>query len=183
MQPFELQYRMIIEGTFQEVKEQIVKLTVDEAFLRYKDRVFSAAFNVCQNWSDADDVVQSTFLKYHNLDLAFESEEHLKAWLLRVATNHSRDLTKSFWQRNRVPWEDYMNDLPFEEPEDSRLFEAVMKLPDKYRVVIHLFYYEDYSITEIAQILNRREGTVKSQLNRGRKLLKTMLMEEWEDDE
>lgn len=76
-----------------------------------------------------------------------------------------------------------MNELPFEEPEDSRLFEAVMRLPDKYRIVIHLFYYEDYAIAEIAQILNRREGTVKSQLNRGRKLLKTMLMEEWDDDE
>ena len=183
MQPFEPRNRMIIEGTFQEVKEHIVRLSVDEAFTRYKDHVFSAAFNVCQNWTDADDVVQSTFLKYYNLDLAFESEEHLKAWLLRVAINHARDLTKSFWQRNRVPWEDYMNELPFEEPEDSRLFEAVMRLPEKYRVVIHLFYYEDYAITEIAQILNRREGTVKSQLNRGRKLLKTILMEEWEDDE
>ena len=76
-----------------------------------------------------------------------------------------------------------MNELPFEEPEDSRLFEAVMRLPDKYRIVVHLFYYEDYTIAEIAQILKRREGTVKSQLNRGRKLLKTMLMEEWNDDE
>ena len=76
-----------------------------------------------------------------------------------------------------------MNELTFEEPEDSRLFEAVMRLPDKYRIVIHLFYYEDYTIAEIAQILKRREGTVKSQLNRGRKLLKTMLMEEWDDDE
>ena len=76
-----------------------------------------------------------------------------------------------------------MNELPFEEPEDNRLFEAVMRLPDKYRIVVHLFYYEDYTIAEIAQILKRREGTVKSQLNRGRKLLKTILMEEWEDDE
>ena len=58
-----------------------------------------------------------------------------------------------------------------------------MRLPDKYRIVVHLFYYEDYTIAEIAQILKRREGTVKSQLNRGRKLLKTMLMEEWNDDE
>lgn len=174
---------MIIEGTFQEVKEHIVRLSVDEAFSRYKDRVFSAAFNVCQNWADADDVVQSTFLKYYNLDLPFESEEHLKAWLLRVAINHAKDMTKSFWKRNRVPWEDYMNELPFGEADDSRLFEAVMRLPEKSRVVIHLFYYEDYAITEIAQILNRQEGTVKSQLNRGRKLLKTMLMEEWDDDE
>ena len=76
-----------------------------------------------------------------------------------------------------------MNELEFETPEDSRLFEAVMRLPDKYRTAIHLFYYEDYSIREIAGILRCREGTVKSQLSRGRTLLKTMLKEEWDDDE
>ena len=74
-----------------------------------------------------------------------------------------------------------MNDLPFEQEEDSRLFDAVMRLPKKYRIAIHLFYYEDYSVREIAEILNCREGTVKSQLNRGRKLLKSMLLEEWND--
>ena len=155
----------------------------DLAVERYADTIYRVAVHAAPRMADAEDVVQDTYEKLLQRTEGFASEEHLKAWLLRVAINHSRDLTKSFWQRNRVPWEDYMNDLPFEEPEDSRLFEAVMKLPDKYRVVIHLFYYEDYSITEIPQILNRREGTVKSQLNRGRKLLKTMLMEEWDDDE
>ena len=173
---------MVVEGTFQDAKEQIVRLTVDEAFQLHKDRVFSAAFSVCQNRADADDVVQGTFLKYYTLNLDYESEEHLKAWLLRVAVNQAKDLTRSFWQRNRVAWEEYMNELPFEEPEDSRLFEAVMRLPDKYRIVIHLFYYEDYAVAEIAEILKRSEGTVKSQLSRGRKLLKTMLKEEWDDD-
>ena len=76
-----------------------------------------------------------------------------------------------------------MNELAFEEPEDSRLFEAVMRLPDKYRIVIHLFYDEDYTVAEIAGILKCREGTVKSRLSRGRKFLKTMLLEEWNDDE
>ena len=76
-----------------------------------------------------------------------------------------------------------MAELTFEEPEDSRLFEAVMKLPDKYRTVIHLFYYEEYSIAEIAQILQSHEGTVKSQLSRGRSLLRRILKEEWENDE
>ena len=76
-----------------------------------------------------------------------------------------------------------MTELAFEAPEDSRLFEAVMRLPDKYRTAIHLFYYEDYSVREIAEILKSREGTVKSQLSRGRELLKTMLKEEWDDDE
>ncbi len=76
-----------------------------------------------------------------------------------------------------------MDDLAFEEPKDSHLFEAVMNLPEKYRAVIHLFYYEDYAIEEIAVILRRPAGTVKSQLNRGRALLKNMLQEEWNDDE
>ena len=75
-----------------------------------------------------------------------------------------------------------METLVFEEPEDGRLFEAVMQLPEKYRIVIHLFYYEDYSVREIAELLKRRENTVKSQLARGRMFLKDMLKEEWDDE-
>lgn len=160
-----------------------MKLSVDTAFSKYGDRVFAAAFSVCRNRADADDVVQDTFIKYYKLDQEYESETHLKAWLLRVAINRAKDMVTSFWHRNQVEWEEYMDDLAFEEPQDGRLFEAVMKLPDKYRIVIHLFYYEEYTIGEIAHILKCREGTVKSQLSRGRKLLKNMLMEEWNDDE
>ena len=76
-----------------------------------------------------------------------------------------------------------METLEFSEPADRTLFETVMGLPEKYRVVIHLFYYEEYSIPEIATILKLREGTVKSQLSRGRMLLKQTMMEEWNDDE
>ena len=76
-----------------------------------------------------------------------------------------------------------MAEAAFEEPADGRLFAAVMELPERYRIVIHLFYYEDYSVREIAKLLHCREGTVKSQLSRGRALLKTKLKEEWDDDE
>ncbi len=75
-----------------------------------------------------------------------------------------------------------MNDLPFEEPEDSELFETVMNLPAKYRIVIHLFYYEDYTVGEIAEILGKPQNTVKSQLSRGRKILKSKLKEVWRDE-
>ena len=160
-----------------------MRLSVEEAYRRYADRVFSAAFSVCRNRADADDVVQDTFLKYYTRDQAYESEEHLRAWLLRVAINRARDITASFWRRNKVAWEEFMGELTFAAPEDSRLFEAVMRLPDKYRVVVHLHYYEDYSVSEIARLLQSREGTVKSQLSRARALLKTMLKEEWDDDE
>lgn len=160
-----------------------MRLSVDETFQKYGDRVFSAAFSVCRNRADADDVTQDVFLKYHTTDMDYESEEHIRAWLIRVAINRAKDIAGSFWRRNKVAWEEYMDDLPFETPEDKGLFEAVMRLPDKYRVVIHLFYYEDYAVEEIAQILKSPTGTVKSQLSRGRMLLKNMLEEEWNDDE
>lgn len=160
-----------------------MKLSAEEAFHQYADRMFAAAFSVCRNRMDADDAVQDTLIKYHSLRLDFESEAHLKAWLLRVVINRAKDISTSFWRRNKVSWEDYMSELEFEAPEDSRLFEAVMRLPDKYRTAIHLFYYEDDSVREIAEILKTREGTVKSWLSRGRELLKTMLKEEWNDDE
>ena len=76
-----------------------------------------------------------------------------------------------------------MDGLAFELPTDRELFSAVMQLPERYRIVVHLFYYEDYSIAEISALLHSRDGTVKSQLSRGRKLLKKMLMEDWNDDE
>ena len=160
-----------------------MKLSAEDAFRQFGDRVFSAAFSATGNKEDADDVVQDTFLKYWNTDQDFADETHIKAWLLRVAINRSRDLLRSFWHRKKVPWEDYMEALPFAEPEDKDLFEAVMELPRKYRVTIHLHYYEDLSISEIAGILHTTEGAVKSQLSRGRKLLKTKLMETWNDDE
>ena len=155
-----------------------MRLSVEEAFRRYGDRVFSAAFSICQNREDADDVVQDTFLKYHAKDMQYADEYHLKDWLLRVAINRDRDLVGAFWRRNRVSWEDYMDQLEFVQPEDRSLFEAVMRLPDKYRIVIHLYYYEEYAVEEIANTLHRSRGTVKSQLSRGRALLKTMLTEE-----
>ena len=159
-----------------------MRLSVDEAFRRYGDRVFSAAFSICRNREDADDTVQDTFLKYHTQNADYADESHLKAWLLRVAINRAKDVTGAFWRRNRVSWEDNMNELEFEQPEDRSLFEAVMQLPEKYRIVIHLHYYEEYSIEEISRTVRRSPGTVKSQLSRGRKLLKSILTEDGNHD-
>ena len=154
-----------------------MRLSVEEAFRRYGDRVFSAAFSICRNREDADDTVQDTFLKYYSMNSDYIDETLLKAWLLRVAINRAKDITGTFWRRNRVSWEEYMDELEFVQPEDRSLFQAVMRLPEKYRIVIHMFYYEEYSIEEISSALHRSKGTVKSQLSRGRKLLKSMLTE------
>lgn len=133
-----------------------MRLSVDDTFQKYGDRIFSAAFSICRNRADADDVVQSTLIRYYSFSKDFESEAHLKAWLLRVAMNRAKDIASSFWRRNTAGWEDYMDELAFEEPEDGRLFEAVMRLPEKYRTVIHLFYYEGYAVQEIAD--TKRQG-------------------------
>ena len=157
-----------------------MRLTVEDAFQKYGDRVFSAAFSICRNREDADDVVQDTFLRYHIKNLQYMDETHLKAWLLRVAINRAKDITVAFWRRNRVSWEAYMEELEFTQPEDRSLFRAVMALPEKYRLVLHLYYYEECSIREIASLLHTGEGTIKSRLSRGRTLLKTMLTEDLE---
>ena len=154
-----------------------MKLSAEDAFRLYGDRVFSAAFSVTGNQADADDAVQDTYLRYCSYDKEFTDEDHIRAWLLRVAINRARDQKRSFWEKHRVSWEDYMETLSFEAPEDKSLFEAVMSLPAKYRTVIHLFYYEGYSTAQIAQILDQKESTVRSRLKRGREKLKPLLEE------
>lgn len=156
---------------------------VEELIEKYKDTVFRAALSVSRNPEDAEDVVQDTFIQYMNSPRQFENEEHIKAWLIRVAINKSRNVVNSFWNRKRVKFDDYLENTSFQKPEDRRLVEAVFSLSEKHRVCIHLYYYEEYSVREIAEILHISEGTVKSRLSRGRSELRSILKEEWDDDE
>lgn len=159
-----------------------MKPSTESIYEAYGDRLFAIAYTVCRNREDAEDAVQDTLIRYCGAKKEFESDEHIKAWLIRVAINRARDIRASFWRRNRSDWEAAAAALPFEEPADSRLFEAVMALEEKYRIVIHMFYYEDYDIRAMADILKCPAGTVKSRLSRGRALLKAALKEEWNDD-
>ncbi len=159
-----------------------MRLPIQELIERYRNSLFVAAFQICKNREDAEDVVQDTFLQYHLSKKEYESEEHIRAWLLRVAINKAKNVNLTFWRRNQQPLEDYIEDLTFETKEAGNLFEAVLALPEKYRVVIHLFYYEDYSVKEIAGVLKVSESNVKVRLSRGRMMLREALKEEWEDD-
>lgn len=150
---------------------------------KYRQNLYAAAFNVCKNAQDAEDIVQDTFLQYWLQKKEFETEQHVRAWLLRVAINKAKNWNNSFFRRKSLPLEDYMEHLVFPSEESSELFEAVMKLPVKYRVVIHLFYYEDYSVQEIADILKLSQSNVKVRLSRGRAALRSTLKEAWNDDE
>lgn len=149
----------------------------------YKNNLYAVAFNVCKNAHDAEDVVQDTFIQYISLKKEFETQEHIRAWLIRVAINKAKNKTTGFFRKNTLPLEEYSQTIPFESSESSELFEAVMQLPEKYRIAIHLFYYEDYSVTEIAKIQKISVSNAKTRLSRGRMLLKQTQQEAWEDDE
>ena len=148
----------------------------------YRDRLFAAAFQVCGNAADAEDAAQEALLRYHISEKQFESEQHIRAWLLRVAINCAKNVSRSFFRRNTVPLEDYMDSLEFDSGESRQIFREVMNLPETYRLVIHLYYYEDYSVAEIGRILGLTESNVKVRLSRGRQKLKKALQEVWDDE-
>ncbi len=142
---------------------------------RYKDTVFKIAYTYCKNRNDAEDVFQEVFLRYFKKQPVFDSLEYEKAWFIRVTINCCKKLLLSSWFKKTLPLED---NLTFQTPEESDLFYAVMELPLKYRIVVHLFYYEDYKIKDIAGITSQKETTVATQLQRARQLLKNKLLED-----
>lgn len=157
-------------------------IDIMEICTKYGDRLYAAAFNITRQRQDAEDAVQEALLRLFRSDKEFESEEHVKAWLIRVTINIAKSTCTSFWHRNRVPYEDYMEEIPFEDDSDRDLMEAVLSLPDKYRIIVHLYYYEGYKTREIADTLKLSENTVKTRLLQSRKLLKNKL-EGWQDED
>lgn len=143
----------------------------------YSDDVFRIALSYCNNKSDAEDITQNTFLKLLQSDESFESVEHIKKWLLRVAINNCKDIKKSFWQKNILPLDDLTETEGAADftQNDYDLYNAVTKLQSKYRIVVHLFYYEDYPIKEISELLGIKETTVQTRLMRARRKLKELL--------
>jgi RNA polymerase sigma-70 factor (ECF subfamily) len=152
---------------------------VDDILKEYSDLVYHLALSRTGNPSYAEDVFQDVFLKLIKAKVAFNDQEHLKAWLIRVTINCTKDLRRSFWFRNTEALDE--NLAAESAPDDAHdVTDAVAALPVKYRTVIHLYYYEDLSIEEIAQFLQRKTATVASQLSRGRKLLKEKLKGEYD---
>lgn len=159
-----------------------MRQSVQELMALYQNNLFAVAFNICKNAQDAEDVVQDTFVRYYTIKKEFDNEQHVRAWLIRVTINKAKNINHTFWKQNKISIEEYMETMVFDTPEASDLFEAVMNLPEKYRIVTHLFYYEDYNIHEISTILKLSESNVKVRLSRARKLLKEALKEEWDND-
>ncbi len=144
-------------------------------FNLFKNDIYRLAFSYTKNYLDSDDIVQSVFIKlYKNFD-KFEDDTSIKKWLTRVTINECKTLFLSAWKRKMFPITDKEENVVMDQQKDSSLIDALFQLPKKYRIVLFLFYYEDYKIKEISEILNVKEATIKTRLTRGRSLLKNML--------
>ncbi len=144
---------------------------------KYNGMLYRLAIIRMQNKEDAEEVVQDTFVKlieHIKKGRTFNDEEHLKAWLLTVATNRGKSILTLYWNRNTEGM-DGLKEVAAKEKEDNYAYEYVLKLPEKYRIAINLFYYEQLSTEQISQIMKTKEATVRSYLHRGRERLKEMM--------
>ena len=156
--------------------------TFEQAARTYGDMLYRVAYHALRTRADAEDVVQTVLLKLYQQE-GFESEDHLKHWLLRVAVNESRKVLLSFWRRRAVPL-DERDEAPFP-AEDRReeVFQAVMALDGKYRLTIYLYYFEGCSVKEAAAAMGVKPSTVQTWLQRARARLRRMLSEEEEEND
>ena len=154
-------------------------MNYEESIEKYSDMMLRVAFQIVKNQHDAQDVCQEVFVKLLKSKKEFETDEYEKAWLIRVTMNTAKDYVKSFWYRNRA---ELSEEIAVYDNEHLYVVEEIMRLPVKYRTPIYLYYYEGYSVREIAKILQRSENTVLTWLSRGRKKLQGGLMGGFADE-
>ena len=148
-----------------------------QAAQRYLDMVYRIALNWFRHPSDAEDAAQEVMLRLWRTDTAFQSEEHLRHWLVKVTVNECKRIALRPWRSRTAALEDCDGPV-FEDREKRELYEAIMELPGKYRVPLYLYYYEGYAVNEVGELLGLRPSTVQTRLARGREKLKKMLTEE-----
>ena len=154
------------------MESQCRQIDIESVLAKHADTVYKIALSQTKNKADAEDIFQEVFLRLMRNKTEILTDEHMKAWLIRVSLNCCKNLFASAFRRKTDP---LTEDIPYLPPESQGVLREVLALPKKYRTVIHLFYYEDYSIEEISKLLNTKAPTVKSQLFRGRQLLKEKL--------
>lgn len=152
---------------------------LEETIEKYSNMVYSLAMARTRNIETSEDIYQEVFLRLARKMPEFENEEHKKAWLIRVTINCTKTILNSSFLKHRAELDE---NLSFETPERHDIYYAVFKLPIKYRTVVHLYYYENYSIKEIGKILKVNENTIKSRLSRARKELEKFIKGGIEDE-
>lgn len=151
------------------VSEDDISAAIEE----YADMVQRICFLYLRNSADAEDVFQEVFLKFFQNYGSLKDEEHRKAWLCRVTFNRCKDLTKSFWKRNVISFEEMEKfEIPFDDTGQEDLVRAVLELPAEYREIVYLHYYEGYTIPEIAAMLGKNPNTAYTRLRQAKELLR-----------
>lgn len=140
---------------------------------KYSDMVYRIALTRCGTIENAEDVFQEVFMKFSEKEPKFENSEHEKAWFIKVTLNMSKNLRKSAWNKKVIATLD--ENITFEKEEENNVFYAICNLPQNYRTVIYLLYYEGYKVKEISKLMKTREGTIKTWLFRAREILKNEL--------
>ena len=146
---------------------------------QYSDMIYRIALTRTGTKENAEDIYQEVFLKYNQKKPEFESFTHEKAWLSRVTINLTKNFNSSSWNKKVVNLDE---NLVFETPEETGVYEVVCRLPQNYKTVIYLMYYEGYKINEIAKIMRKKEGTIKTWAYRARQILKDELEGGFEDE-
>ena len=148
---------------------------ISEIYGRHVKTIYRVCYTYLKNSTDTEDIVSDTFIKMIKVGPVFESEEHEKAWLIRTATNCCKDFLKH-WSRHNKDLSDYSETLKIEsEYKDDVLLETICSLPDKYKTVIHLYYYEGYTSVQIAKIMQKPESTIRNYLHEARSILRNKL--------
>lgn len=155
-----------------------------EMYQRNVNRVYKLGYIYLKNAADAEDVVQSVFLNLLQTNVHFNDYEHEKAWFLTAARNCCKNMLKSWWKRRRVDFE-AMPEIASQDQaaQEKEIIAKLLALPEKYRVVLHLYYLENYSTKEVAVLLGRNESTIRSQLQRGREKLKIDLLRRGDNEQ
>ena len=156
---------------------------LDEYVRKYRKTVFGTALCFVKNPSDADDIAQEVFMKLSDYDGEFDSDEHIRAWLIRCTVNLSKSLLRSYWHRFSAPLEEADDKVYYDSTENADMLKLLNKLRPKIRTALYLHYYEGYSAAETAKLLGTTESAVMARLSRGRKQLGALLLEERNESE
>ena len=147
------------------MQREVVEKIIEE----YADMDYRIALTRCQSVENAEDIFQEVFMKFSEKNIKFESKEHEKSWLIRVTINLTKNMKGSAWNRRVVSLDE---NIEFNTKEENEIYSIVCDLPQNYRTVIYLLYYEGYKLNEISKLMRKPEGTIKTWLFRAREMLK-----------
>ena len=160
---------------------EVTKDYISDLLDKYSDMVLRIAYTYLKNRADAEDIVQDVFLRIIDKKPSFNDESHVKSWLIRATINMCKNKVNMFWNKNKCSIDDVQEFAVSDKYNtDTSVFQAVMALGEKYRVVVYMYYYEGYSTPEIADVIGKNETTIRSLLHRARNKLKDMLKEDYD---